>query len=76
MWDEEENLKISSTPNLALSHDEAAVVLHNPALVWCSTCAVAPHSTEEMQHFHQQTGSFKLFSIMCFFFFCKFKLFQ
>lgn len=55
MWEEEEdNLKISSTPNLALSHDEAvgmalaAVLLHSPALFWCSTCAVALHSTEEM----------------------------
>lgn len=38
MWEEEENLKISSTPDLALSHEEAAavalaaVVLHSPAL--------------------------------------------
>lgn len=46
MWEEEEdNLKISSTPDLALSHGEAAAmalaagVLQNPALFYCSTCA-------------------------------------
>lgn len=65
MWEEEEeNLKISSTPNLA--EEAAAVVLQSPALLWCSTCAVVLHSTEEIQHFHQHTGELKLFSIMCF----------
>lgn len=73
MWEEEEeNVKISSPPNLALSPDEAAgmalaaVVLHNPALFCCSIRAVALHSTEEMHHFHQQTGSLKLFALCAF----------
>lgn len=72
MWEEEEdNLKISSTPNLALSHDEAdgmalaAVLLHNPALFWCSTCAVALHSTE-VAAFSSASRKLKTFYIMCF----------
>lgn len=49
-------------------HSWAGTVSWGSSSVWCSSCAIALHSTEDMQHFDQQTGSLKLFSIMCFFF--------
>lgn len=72
-WEEEDNLKISSTPNLVLSCDEAdGMALEgqycctNHLFSLYSKCAIALHSTEEIQHFRQQTGSLNLFASCAF----------